>query len=141
VQYAVKSEVFIPGATEPSDPFKVRTAKISATNEKQDVALLDAEFPPAAHGIAEVAPAPKNGMFAQHSGHMFGLWWSYTAGYVSAMRMMDGITVIQATTPILPGSSGGGLFDDKGRLLGIASRGKNPLNFFIPASEVAELLK
>lgn len=61
---------------------------------------------------------------------------SISSGIVSAVRQAEGGRLIQVTTPISPGSSGGGLFDEKGRLLGLTTfmlaKGQN-LNFAIPA--------
>lgn len=58
--------------------------------------------------------------------------------------MLTGFRVIQFTAPISPGSSGGPLFDDSGRLLGLvfASRvdGQN-INLAIPANYVAPLVE
>jgi Trypsin-like peptidase domain len=57
-------------------------------------------------------------------------------GIISAFRQNGIGKLIQTTAPISPGSSGGGLFDIKGRLLGITTftltEGQN-LNFAIPA--------
>jgi serine protease Do len=57
-------------------------------------------------------------------------------GLVSALREMPVGMVIQTSAAISPGSSGGGLFDSHGRLVGIttfqAKAGQN-LNFALPA--------
>jgi S1-C subfamily serine protease len=50
---------------------------------------------------------------------------------------------IQTTAAISPGSSGGGLFDQAGRLIGITTssiRGAQNLNFAIPVSDVQSLV-
>ena len=71
-----------------------------------------------------------------------GLELSISDGIVSSIRQRQGKPVIQTTTPISPGSSGGGLFDDEARLIGITTfylvDGQN-LNFAIPAELVASL--
>ena len=57
-------------------------------------------------------------------------------GLVSAKRTMKGIDYVQTTAPISPGSSGGGLFDDRGNLIGITTfllRDAQNLNFAIAA--------
>jgi len=63
-----------------------------------------------------------------------GLGWSISDGIISALRESSGMTLIQTTAPISSGSSGGGLFDEQGRLLGITAfrvvEGQN-LNFAV----------
>jgi hypothetical protein len=65
---------------------------------------------------------------------------------VSGLRGEEGNPVLQTTAPISPGSSGGGLFDDRGQLLGITSFGvvnrqrtSQNLNFAVPAEWIAEV--
>jgi|GEM_PF-1039917 len=45
-----------------------------------------------------------------------------TEGLVSAMREDKGVKLVQTSAPIAEGSSGGGLFDAQGRLIGITTR-------------------
>ena len=47
--------------------------------------------------------------------------------------------LIQTNTEISPGSSGGGLFDVEGRLVGITTFGREHLNFAIPAELIGQL--
>lgn len=57
-------------------------------------------------------------------------------GIVSAKRTLDGVRYLQTTAPISPGSSGGGLFDGSGRLIGITTwfhKDSQNLNFAIAA--------
>ena len=76
-------------------------------------------------------------------GHPAGLLFSFTSGLVSGKR--EG-RQIQITAPISPGSSGGPLYDSRGRLLGVVSwsfdKSREPnaenLNFAVP---VEDLLK
>jgi len=69
-----------------------------------------------------------------------GLELSLSAGLVSQLRGAEGGPLIQTTAPISPGSSGGGLFDEGGKLVGLTTfqygRGQN-LNFAVPAEWVA----
>lgn len=64
-----------------------------------------------------------------------GLDRTLSQGLISALREMNEGTVIQTSAAISPGSSGGGLFDAEGRLVGIttfqAKSGQN-LNFAVP---------
>ena len=57
-------------------------------------------------------------------------------GIVSAKRHFDGVRYLQTTAPVSPGSSGGGLFDGTGRLIGITTwtrKDSQNLNFAIAA--------
>lgn len=71
-----------------------------------------------------------------------GLELTISQGLVSGLRDMDGGSTVQTSAAISPGSSGGGLFDSSGRLIGITTaylkEGEN-LNFAIP-SEFCERL-
>lgn len=64
-------------------------------------------------------------------------------GIISGLRdIEDGAPLIQTTAPISPGSSGGGLFDSDGRLIGITTwqrRDSQNLNFAHPADWIAEV--
>ncbi len=71
-----------------------------------------------------------------------GLELTLSNGLVSGFREYNGDRLIQTTAPISQGSSGGGLFDARGRLVGITTMyledGQN-LNFAIPAELVASV--
>lgn len=71
-----------------------------------------------------------------------GLELTLSGGLISSLRKIPAGTVLQMTTPISPGSSGGGLFDAQGRLIGITSyymaKGEQ-LNFALPVEWVREL--
>jgi serine protease Do len=73
-----------------------------------------------------------------------GLEHTLTRGIISALRetKTKGSWVIQTDAAISPGSSGGGLFDQEARLIGITTFGAKDsqgLNFAIPAEWIAEL--
>jgi len=59
-------------------------------------------------------------------------------GLLSGLRRSeDGVEYVQITAPVSPGSSGGGVFDDRGNLIGITTftiRDAQNLNFAISAS-------
>ncbi|HEY5996837.1 MAG TPA: trypsin-like peptidase domain-containing protein [Candidatus Deferrimicrobiaceae bacterium] len=71
-----------------------------------------------------------------------GLELSIAEGLVSSLRPTGNTTYIQTSAPISPGSSGGGIFDTAGRLVGVisftASGGQN-LNFALPAELIRNL--
>jgi hypothetical protein len=71
-----------------------------------------------------------------------GLELSLSNGLLSGRREDDGRHYVQTTAPVSPGSSGGGLFDARGNLVGITTKvlvGRKhlnqSLNFAIPADE------
>jgi serine protease Do len=73
-----------------------------------------------------------------------GLEHTLTRGIVSALRetKTKGSSLIQTDVAMSPGSSGGGLFDQEARLIGITTFGAKDsqgLNFAIPAEWIAEL--
>lgn len=71
-------------------------------------------------------------------GTPFGLELTAADGIVSSKRPYQGARLVQTSAPISPGSSGGGLFDARGNLIGITTFyvkvGQN-LNFAIAAEE------
>jgi Flp pilus assembly protein TadD len=71
-----------------------------------------------------------------------GLELTFSEGVISALRDFSDGRVIQTTAPISHGSSGGGLFDTQGRLVGITSAGiieGQNLNFAVPGEWVLAL--
>jgi serine protease Do len=71
-----------------------------------------------------------------------GLELTISEGIVSALRKVDEGTVIQTTAPISPGSSGGGLFDASGAMVGIVTfqhRFGQNLNFALPADWIGQM--
>lgn len=69
-------------------------------------------------------------------GAPMGLELSMSEGLISALRPLDDVVYIQTNAAISPGSSGGGLFDAEGRLVGITTfyiTGGHSLNFAVPA--------
>lgn len=77
-------------------------------------------------------------------GSPVGLELTLSSGLVSGRREEQGHPYLQTTAPISPGSSGGGLFDARGNLLGITTlvlvgreHLNQSLNFAIPADTFA----
>jgi tetratricopeptide (TPR) repeat protein len=71
-----------------------------------------------------------------------GLELTLSEGSISGLRQYGDASVIQTTAAISPGSSGGGLFDRQGRLVGITSfliRGGQNLNFALPGEWISGL--
>jgi len=71
-------------------------------------------------------------------GNPSGLTATLSEGIVSGLRNQRGVRYVQTSAPISPGSSGGGLFDERGNLLGITSfkiEDAENLNFAIAAED------
>jgi S1-C subfamily serine protease len=125
-------------------------ADIVKADDRQDLAILRPQTP-VGRG-AELAEEPDGGLRLGEKvfaiGSPFGLQGTVTAGVVSTIgRTNDqGIPMIQIDAPINPGNSGGGLFDLRGRLVGIPSSilapipGNVGIGFAIPASRVAAMV-
>jgi S1-C subfamily serine protease len=71
-----------------------------------------------------------------------GLTLTFTAGIISALRPALGSFLIQTDAAVSPGSSGGGLFDRAGRLIGMPcfqlQEGQH-LNFALPVDWIADI--
>jgi len=71
-----------------------------------------------------------------------GLSLTFTAGIISALRPVLGSVLIQTDAAVSPGSSGGGLFDRAGRLIGMPcfqlQEGQH-LNFALPVDWVVNI--
>jgi len=71
-----------------------------------------------------------------------GLELTIGDGLISGKRDGKGLRLVQTSAPISPGSSGGGLFDQYGNLVGITTfilRESQNINFAIPAEDFARL--
>jgi hypothetical protein len=96
------------------------TAAILYFDESKDIALLKA-FVKAAIAEPEIAKDISVGDNVYALGTPKGLGWTISNGIVSGIRERGGLDVVQTTAPISPGSSGGGLFNDAGELIGMTS--------------------
>ena len=74
-------------------------------------------------------------------GSLLGLQNTVSEGIVSSFRLNGGVQLIQISAPIDHGSSGGGLFNKKGELVGVTSSGYDSnadLNFAIAIDEAVD---
>lgn len=114
-------------------------AAVKYVDDELDLAILDAAdtvLRPAEliSGSLEVRPGAP--VFA--IGSPKGLALTISDGIISSVRKIGGVDYIQSTTPLSPGSSGGGLFSAKGALIGITSfklKGGEALSFALDARE------
>jgi tetratricopeptide (TPR) repeat protein len=119
-------------------------ATIESIDDQNDIAVLTvaAEIDAEPLIFADTIPPPGSNVFA--IGNPRGLEKSISTGILSAVRTVGKRILIQITTPISPGSSGGPVFDSSGRVVGVTvgtiEEGQN-LNFAVPASAVTNLLR
>jgi S1-C subfamily serine protease len=112
------------------EPTATHLATVALLDKKHDLALLKVDgnvIPP--HTFAKLADeAPGVGEHVYILGHVKGLYWSHIEGVVSAVRgdlPVFSLDIhgpfLQISGPVYYGNSGGGAFNTKGELVGIAS--------------------
>jgi S1-C subfamily serine protease len=117
-------------------------ARLAYPDPERDLCLLS--VPQLVAQAAQIAGVDtlKVGQRVYAIGTPKGLERTLSEGLISSLRPRARSFVIQTSAAMSPGSSGGGLFDEEGRLVGIAAyqyaRGQN-LNFAVPASWIAEV--
>ena len=114
-------------------------------NEHADIALLGvdgAKLNPVAFGAVRDVHA---GDPVTTIGCPLGFEFSVSSGVVSSVRDSDlGYPLIQTDVPVNPGSSGGPLFDARGRVVGIiksAAAGRERIHFALPSDLATALLE
>jgi hypothetical protein len=119
-------------------------AKLKHADVPRDLCVLSvANFTAPAVAVVPLAGL-KVGQKVFAIGNPKGLEATLSEGLISGLRgeWKDGSHVIQTTAPISPGSSGGGLFDTEGRLVGITtfqSKDGQNLNFALPAEWIGQI--
>lgn len=119
-------------------------ATLQAADPERDLCLLHASGLSVEPVTVADSGTLKVGERVYAIGAPHGLELTLSDGLVAALRRnKDGVLDrIQVSTPISPGSSGGGLFDSEGRLVGIpymSLRDAQNLNFAIPAAWIREV--
>ena len=130
---------------------KTRESLLLAADKHVDLALLIAnpeDLPD--HEVVEISEGSIIAGDPIHIvGHPAGYSWTYSSGYISAVREnMFGPTdidakIIQISAPVWMGNSGGGAFDTNGNLIGICSwisKNGPHLTFFIHRDVVKSFL-
>jgi S1-C subfamily serine protease len=114
-----------------------------------DLAVLKVNGKGAAHLVlAARGSAPVVGSRAYAIGNPEGFANTLSEGLVSGKRRVAAdLFLLQTTAPISPGSSGGPLLDESGRVIGVTTLslsrvapGSQNLNFAVPAEKVWSLL-
>ncbi len=124
-------------------------AEVFNVDVTHDLALLVVAGEPEQHPIATLAPGEALAGERVHIvGHTMGLAYSYSPGWASGVRYnMRGPKPIrgdflQVFCGAYMGNSGGGVWDEAGRLLGITSfvRTDVPITFFVSRGTVARFI-
>ena len=139
------------GENRRADKSQSHPARVVAGDRQRDVCLLEVPglwaIPAETRKAAEMKIAEQ--VYAV--GAPKGLDFSISGGLVSQLRgedaegnaLVGAAPLIQTDTAISPGSSGGGLFDAQGRLVGLttfAYRDSEGLNFAVPIEWAMELI-
>lgn len=113
---------------------------VLAVDVSRDLALL--QLPAQALPAAPLAHAdPRVGARALAIGNPRGLEHTLTDGIISALRERGDTRLLQFQTTIAPGSSGGPLFDVRGRVIGVTTETQGAgLNVAVRIEHVRQLL-
>ena len=116
---------------------------VAAIQPDVDLALL--KIAGTNHPVLELSHAglPPVGTIVYAIGSPLALENTLTNGIVGGHRRLNGIDLIQTSTPISPGSSGGPLLTADGAVVGVTTGGMvggQNLNFAVPAIEVIALV-
>lgn len=136
IQGAKALRAFAEGSTTPV------VARVIATDPERDLSLLKVDG--GGHVALPLATSiPAVGARVYAIGNPSGLTNTLSEGIVSGVRTLPGQTWIQTTAAISPGSSGGPLIAEDGRVVGVNTmgmRGGQSLNFAVDAGSVRRLI-
>lgn len=123
IAYAVKSEI----VDLDTAPTTLHHGTVIVNNHKLDLALIRVDGPVPSHTIVQLADhTPPVGARVSIMGHVYGNWYYFRTGEVGAYRhslaKLSGTqgAFMQVSIPMSHGDSGAGIFDDQGKLVGIA---------------------
>jgi V8-like Glu-specific endopeptidase len=123
--------------------------EILTSDSSQDLAVLRITTDQGLHlvGLGD-SDGVQVGERAISIGNPLGLEHTLTDGLVSARRTIEGRKMIQMSTPISPGNSGGPLFNLRGEVIGVSTAslsggfsGAQNLNLAVPINQLKAMLK
>lgn len=120
----------------------VYPARLLHQDVKRNLCLLEVNNISALPPLTLAATPIKTGNRIYAIGNSLNIGLSISEGIVSAVREKDNIRVLQHTASIAPGSEGGALMDEEGKLIGIVRYQKNDgqnINFSIPLEWLNEI--
>ncbi len=126
------------------DGKKYSDVTIIDCDEKNDLALLRINGGPFPYLEFGDSSAVRQGQTVYAIGSPLGLTNTLSTGIISnPLRVLDDTTYIQISVPIAPGSSGGALIDEQGKVIGVTSAGfsnsTGDLNLAVPSNFAAQL--
>lgn len=116
------------------------------SDEKKDIALLKTTkiFKTSGVSIRTSSKGLSKGEKVVAIGSPVGLQNTVSEGIISSFRNLNGVSCIQTNADIDNGSSGGGLFNNSGQLIGITSSGIDSgsanLNFAVTSDEFVPMV-
>lgn len=122
---------------------KRSVARIVAQDAARDLAVLQVIGAPSVRVVLGDSSNVQVGERVVTIGSPQGLSQTVTDGIISQIRSLRGVTLLQTTAPISPGSSGGPLFNQRGEVVGITTfrlRESQNLNFAVGVDELRKLL-
>lgn len=122
---------------------RAQEARLQRQDTAHDLCLLAVDGIQAKPVSLRKFAALRVGEAAYAVGNPLGLELSVSAGLVSGLPGGDGAMRVHTSAPVSPGSSGGGLFDAEGRLIGMTTgvyRYAQNFNTALPTDWVEQLL-
>jgi len=128
----------------------INVGNIIAVNRNSDLALVRANVDTAYITTQLSKKRIRRGDRLYVTGHTAGLPYTYSEVLIANERIMttvDGnkpVKVLQLSGPVWRGNSGGGAFDERGKLMGICSfliRGTSNITFFIHRDEISKFMR
>jgi hypothetical protein len=123
---------------------ELSTTEVVASDPDADLAVLKLDGAAPGHSDLGDSDSLAVGQRIFVISSPLGLQGSVTEGLVSAIREIRGARLLQISAPISPGSSGGPVFDQDGKVVGIATatmEGAQNVNMAIPSSTIQSLLR
>lgn len=119
-------------------------ARLVADKRYYDLAILQSDELDAKVAAISSVDGIEVGANVYAIGNPRGLELTLSSGLISGKRDVEGVSFIQTSAPISPGSSGGGLFNSESKLIGITTMNlidSQNLNFAVPIDLVKKFAR
>ncbi len=135
---------YIIATDEAGHEYRIEISDIKAADKDYDIALIRLKETTAAEPLPYDTGEPPRGLAVLSIGSQFGILNMVTTGVVSGIWHNELTDSLLFTAPVSPGASGGALFDDFGRVIGVIIGTYNSsqnLNIATPVKEAEKLYK